>query len=107
MVGVGVAGVAIGATYVTGNPAYDAVGSIAVGLQPYVIEPATVCNGPVTGLPGLRRRRLHAVGGVLVTTLSLALPSPGPSPKPNPNPSQVGAAVCMLHGWLPPSFAEV
>ena len=31
MVGVGVAGVAIGATYVTGNPAYDAVGSIAVG----------------------------------------------------------------------------
>ena len=30
MVGVGVAGVAVTATYLTGNPAYDAIGSIAV-----------------------------------------------------------------------------
>ena len=31
VVGVGVAGVAVTATYVTGDPVYDAIGSIAVG----------------------------------------------------------------------------
>ena len=45
VVGVGVAGVAVTATYITGNPAYDAIGSIAVARptpNPHLTLPLTL-----------------------------------------------------------------
>ena len=98
VVGVGVAGVAVTATYVTGDPVYDAIGSIAVGgmLVRVDLNPALVLA--------------LTLSRTLARTLTL---------QPEPEPEQVGGMLgavavfiinrnrAFLGGSVPPRTEQV